>query len=420
MDQHSPSFYRFFLEQGYSEDMATLFNFILLSVSITLIAVAFHFVVKTAFISAIKKFAARSKSNIDDILVEKGVFVRLSFAFPAILIYSLDEYFFADFPAVRPVVLNATDIYIVLVILFTVSATISALRDILSSTKMFKNKPVGSYTQVLQILNYSIATIFIVSILIGKSPLYLLSALGAVTAILLLVFKDTILGLVASIQLSGNDMIRIGDWVTIEHYGADGDVIEINLSTVKIKNFDNTITTVPTYALISNSFRNWRGMLNSGGRRIKRSIQIDMHSVHMLTNEEIETFKKVTVLKNYITEKEAEIEQYNSSISSDELPEINGRRLTNIGLFRKYMEHFLKNHPKVNQSMTCMVRQLQPSPEGIPLEVYCFSNDKTWVTYEEIMSDVFDHILAVAPKFGIRVYQRPGRFEFELLANKGD
>src|SRR5690606_24553748 len=277
----------------------------------------------------------------------------------------------------------------------------------LIASPVFKNKPIASYFQLTRIIIYIAAGILVLSVLLGRSPVYFLGAFGAMTAILLLIFKDTILGLVASVQISTNDMIRVGDWVEMPKYNADGDVIAINLNTVKIKNWDKTITTVPTYYFISDSFKNWRGMQESGGRRIKRAIYINQSSVKFVDIALREKFKTFHLIKDFVNKRQVEIEQFNKEMGIDNNVLINGRRMTNIGVFRFYVEAYLKNHTAIRQDMSLMVRQLTPTEFGLPIEVYCFTNTIAWVAYEAIQSDIFDHLLAAARHFDLAVFQSP-------------
>jgi miniconductance mechanosensitive channel len=259
------------------------------------------------------------------------------------------------------------------------------------------------------------AGIFIVSILTDQSPWGILSVLGGFTVVLMLVFKDTILGFVASIQLSGHDMVRVGDWIEMPKYGADGDVIDVTIHTVKVRNWDKTITTIPTYGLVSDAFKNWRGMSESGGRRIKRSMHIDMSSIKFCTDEMLEHFEKFELLKEYLQQKKEELSTYNKEHNVDGSQLINGRRQTNIGVFRAYIVAYLKNNPKIHQAMTFLVRHLEPTPDGLPIQIYVFSNDQAWANYEAIQADIFDHLLAAAPEFDLRVFQNPTGYDFSKI-----
>lgn len=272
---------------------------------------------------------------------------------------------------------------------------------------MFADKPIASYFQLIRIIIYIGTGILVLSVLLGKSPLYFLSAFGAMTAIILLIFKDTILGLVASVQISSNDMVRVGDWVEMPKFNADGDVIAINLNTVKVRNWDKTVTTVPTYFFITDSFKNWRGMQESGGRRIKRALNINVRTIRFVDPETRERYKKIYLIRDFVTRRQEDIEKYNAEHNLDTSVLINGRRMTNIGVFRHYVEAYLKNHKRIRQDMTLLVRQLPLGAEGVPIEVYCFTNTTAWAEFEEIQSDIFDHLLSAAASFDLEIYQQP-------------
>jgi len=316
---------------------------------------------------------------------------------------------------VLPVVVKLTDSYLIIVGMTILAAFLKVIEYSLSKNEIFKDKPLTSYFQLIKILLYIVALILVLSVLLGKSPLYFLSAFGAISAILLLIFKDTILGLVASVQISANDMVHVGDWVEMPKFNADGDVIAINLNTVKVQNWDKTITTIPTYYFITDSFKNWRGMQQSGGRRIKRSVFLDAHSVKFVDPEMRERLKKYSLISNYVEKRQQEIELYNSSNQMDTSVLINGRRMTNIGVFRKYIENYLKNHPRINQKMTIMVRQLAMESKGIPMEIYCFTNTTAWLEYEEIQSDIFDHLYSTVSFFDLDIFQEPSGKDFTKL-----
>lgn len=289
----------------------------------------------------------------------------------------------------------------------------NTLKDYLKTLNSFKDKPIDSYIQVFMIFAWVIGVLAAFAIVTGISFWEFATSLGAISAVLLLVFRDTILGFVASIQVTINDMVRIGDWVTFEKYGADGDVIEINLSTVKVQNWDKTITTIPTYALISDSFKNWRGMMNSGGRRIKRSLNIKLDSVKYLTQNEIDKLKNIQIITEYLNTREKVINDYNKANDIDKTVLINGRNLTNLGVFRKYIETYTQNHSAINKDMMIMARQLSPTSQGIPLEIYAFSSDKRWQNYEYIMSDIFDHFIAAVPYFDLEIFELPNNSNFK-------
>ncbi|MCH2058891.1 MAG: mechanosensitive ion channel family protein [Thalassotalea sp.] len=375
-------------------------------VGLLLLAILSHYVTKSRVIAVVEKLVLRSKNQWDDLLLKHRVFERFVLLIPLFILLVFLPSVLDDLPDVLTPLL----IIVKVVITFQIARCICALLDVIQSVYRAKAKtryvPLNATIQLIKLAIHLVATILSISTIIDRSPIYLLSGLGALTAVLLLVFQDTIKGLVASIQISANKMVAPGDWIELPQYGADGDVLEIGLNTVKVQNFDRTVTTVPTYALISGSFKNWRDMFNSGGRRIKRAIYIDISSVKFYQQEELAKLKDIRLLTNYLAQKEQEIAQEVQRINPDE-PAINQRKLTNIGTFRAYIETYLKQHPKVHQQMTCMVRQLAPSATGLPLELYFFSNDQNWVNYEAIQADIFDHIYAIAPEFGIRIFQHP-------------
>ena len=294
---------------------------------------------------------------------------------------------------------------------------INTVEEIYQSFRASKQIPIKGFIQITKIALYFFTTVFVVSILLNKTPLFLLSGIGALTAVLMLVFKDAILGFVAGIQLSANSMVAHGDWIEMPKYGADGDVLEVTLTTVKVQNWDKTITTIPTYALISESFKNWRGMQQSGGRRIKRAVNIDMNSIRFCDEEMLGRFGKIQYISEYIDTKKAELEAFNSAENVDNASLANGRRMTNVGTFRAYVQAYLLNHPMINKDMTFLVRQLKPTEFGLPIEIYVFSKDQVWANYEAIQADIFDHILAVLPEFDLRVYQNPTGSDFSALAS---
>ncbi|AMC10895.1 hypothetical protein Lupro_06390 [Lutibacter profundi] len=361
----------------------------------------------------IPKVTLKTKTLWDDIIFNKKVINSVSNLLPAILFNNYAPIIFADFQFIVPFLTGITTIFIIFVTVDIFNSLLNSATEILSNIERFKDKPLYSFSQLGKIVVYSIAAILIISIIIDKNPLFLLSGIGAMAAIILLIFKDSILGFVASIQLSGNNMVRVGDWVTVSNYGADGDVIEINLTTIKVQNFDKTITTIPTYAFISDSFTNWRGMEESGGRRIKRAINIKIDSIKFCSNEMLERYKKYHLIRNYIQKKQKEIDDYNSKNSIDKVELINGRHLTNIGVFRAYVEAYLKSNPNINNNMTCMVRQLPPTEYGVPIEIYAFSKNKDWTKYEAIMADIFDHLFAATKNFDLKIFERPSTGDFK-------
>jgi miniconductance mechanosensitive channel len=375
-------------------------------VAVLLVAYLADVVTRRRVLKLVSLLIKRSQYHWDDVLQEHRVFERLSHVVPGIVVYfgvQLVPGLAAD---VDTFVQRLAAAFIVAVVALTIGAFLSAANDIYQQFEISKARPIKGYLQVIKIVVYVLGTVVVVATLMDKNPLIFVSGIGALTAVLMLVFKDTILSLVASVQIASNDMVRLGDWVEMPKFDADGDVIDIALHTVKIRNFDNTITTVPTSKFIDESFKNWRGMSESGARRIKRSIYIDKSSIRFLTDEEVNRFKRFMLLKNYVDEKQEELRAFNKSVGGSG-EQVNWRRMTNIGTLRAYIVNYLRNHPKIDQSRTLLVRQLAPTPHGLPIELYVFSNDTRWVAYEGIQADIFDHIIALLPEFGLRLFQHP-------------
>lgn len=366
------------------------------------------------------QIAVRSKTQFDDFLIQNKTFLNLSNLITLNIISVLLPMIFVDFPQYLDFANGLFNILIIILIVMVIRSVLLTIKDFLLTLDAFKDKPIQSYIQVFMIVIWLISGTVIFSIITGKPLLEFLTALGAFSAVLLLVFKDTILGFVASIQVSVNDTVRIGDWITMDKYGADGDVFEINLSSVKVRNFDKTITTIPTYYLISDSFKNWRGMSASGGRRIKRSLIIKSSSVKLLSDNEIDNIKKIELISDYITKRQNEIKSYNKENQIDKSVLLNGRNLTNFGVFRVYVDNYLNQNPNINKEMTTMTRQLAPTPEGIPLEIYAFSQDKIWANYERIIADIFDHLLAATSYFDLEIFEKPSGSDFSLLLNQSN
>ena len=380
-----------------------------LSVAAMLImAFSANWVAKHLILRAVKSIVKRSSATWDDILVETGVFTRLSHLAPALVLDAVGPAALGGNEAAVTFLENATDIYLIIIAVMVLHALLKAVHLILGRTTRGAQIPVKGFTQAIMLLATLVAGVFILGTLMGKSPVYFLSGIGALTAIIILVFKDAIMGFVAGIQISVNQLVRVGDWIEMPKNGADGDVIDVSLTTVKVRNWDKTITTIPTYSLISDSFKNWRGMADSGGRRIKRSLLIDMQTVGFADEKLLESWKKLRLLKPYLDEKLAEISRENAA-RGENLGELGvGRRLTNLGTFRAYCVAYLRAHPRIHQDMTFLVRQLQPTAHGLPLEIYVFTNDIRWAVYEGIQSDIFDHLLAIINQFNLRVFQSPG------------
>jgi len=376
-----------------------VFGNLTLFVVIIIVAYLVHVITKRIIVKIASNLIKKTKVKIDDHILKSRVFERISLVIPVIIIYN-SVYLFPEWEEFFDM---ASGILLAFIVAITLTAFLSGLSNYYSTLEISKTRPIKGYVQVVNLLVYLITIIFILGFITGRSPWELLAGLGALTAVLLLIFRDTILSFVASIQIAGNDLVHVGDWIEMPKFGADGDVIDIALHTIKVQNFDKTITVIPTHKLIEESFKNWRGMTASGGRRIKRSIFIDLNTIGFCSAEQINRFEKIKLLSDYIKTKKEEL----NNISDDNSEIINRRRLTNIGTFRIYIQNYLASHPKVHKEMTCMVRQLAPGSNGIPLEIYTFTNDTAWVNYEAIQADIFDHILAVVPEFDLRVYQQP-------------
>ena len=387
------------------------------SLALLLLAILADLVAKRMLLRVVRAAVTRTRFAWDDALVEQNVFGRLAQIVPAFIIF----YGIGLVPdmteSAEQVVRNVASAYMILMIMLTVTAALSALNRIYDTDPAARQRPIKGFIQLAQIAIYIIGAVIVIAALIDRSPVILLSGFGAMTAVLLIVFKDTLLSLVASIQLTSQDMIRVGDWLEMPQFGADGDVIDVALYTVTVQNWDKTITTIPTHRLITDSFRNWRGMSESGGRRIKRSINIDVNTIRVLTDEEIDRFRGFALLKDYIKAKAVDLQAYNAALDEPGESGVNLRRLTNIGTFRAYIYSYMKHHPKIHDGMTLIVRQLQPGSEGLPIEIYAFSNDTDWAAYEGIQADIFDHVCAIAPEFGLRLYQKPAGADLAGLRN---
>lgn len=357
--------------------------------------------------------ARRTKTRFDDLLVSNKTAKYIAHLIPLLFIYKCVPIILQNFVYWEGVFGKLVAIYIVLLSLWIIKTILNALRDHLKQDHKYSDKPIDSYIQVIMIVLWIFAFTFVVSKFFDVTPATMLGTFGAISAVIILIFRDTILGFVASVQVSLNDMVRIGDWITFDKFGADGDVIEINLATVKVRNFDNTTTTIPTYSMISDSFRNWRGMLNSHGRRIKRHVLIKANTIRFLSEDELQELRKIQLVSEYIDKRQNEIEKFNQAHNIDKSVLINGRNMTNFGLFRKYITQYLSQYPGLNKEMILLCRQLQPTPQGIPLEIYTFSNDKRFENYEYIMADIFDHVFASISYFDLEIYEMPsGKSDF--------
>ena len=399
--------HEYLVDKGLSEINAAYLNTVLLFILFIAVIALVDYVVWKIIRSATARLARKTKTNFDNLMVANRLPRHLAHIFPLMLALELLPLVFYDFDYTATIAMKILYIIWVVVILRIIRSFLHTLRDYLKTLPRFKDKPIDSYIQVFMIFAWAAGIMGIIAIMFDVSLWKFFTGLGAASAVILLIFKDTILGFVASIQVTINDMVRIGDWITFEKYGADGDVIEITLATVKVQNFDKTITTIPTYALISDSFKNWRGMQSSGGRRIKRAVIIKQQSIKFLTDEEVDALKRIELIRPYLSDRQEKIKAYNEEKEVDKSSLINGRNLTNLGVFRKYIETYLEHHSAVNKEMTLMTRQLEPTPQGIPLEVYAFSSDKRWQNYEYIMADIFDHLLASVPYFGLEIFELP-------------
>jgi miniconductance mechanosensitive channel len=394
-------------EQGVSPDNLALASLLVGCCIIFVLCAIAYYVAKHQFLVAIKKLVSHSRNTWDDLIFEHHVFNRIALLIPIIIFWFLIPQFIAAESVPLHVLLVFAKVAISFQVARTISALLNAVKNLSKESAKERYLPLNASIQVIKLVVYLVAIILSISFVLDKSPIYLLSGLGALTAVFLLVFQDTIKGLVASIQISANKMLAPGDWIEIPQYGADGDVLEIGLNTVKVQNFDRTVTTVPTYALISGSFKNWRDMFSSGGRRIKRTIIIDIGSIHFYKADKINKLSEIHLLKEYLATKQQEIAEYSQKLALQDNDYVNQRQLTNVGTFRAYIEAYLKQHDKVHQAMTCMVRQLPATATGLPLELYFFSNDQNWVNYEAIQADIFDHLFAMAPIFDLRIFQHP-------------
>lgn len=399
--------YPLFKKAGMSSTIAAysslVVNIFILCIISYIIYLTFRYVLERL----IEVTARKTKTKFDDLLITNKTIKYISHLIPLLFIYKSVPVILSNYDYWEDVFGKLIGIYIIFLILWIIRTIFNALRDNLKLIPKYSDKPIDSYIQVIMIVLWMFGTIVIVSKIFNIKQTDLLALLGGLSAIILLIFRDTILGFVASVQVSLNDMVRIGDWITFDKYGADGDVIEINLSTVKVKNFDNTTTTVPTYSLISDSFKNWRGMENSEGRRIKRHILIKLKSIRFLKESELENYKKIQLLTDYINVRQKEIEKYNLQNEIDKSLAINGRNLTNFGLFRKYTTQYLQNHSGLNKDLYLFCRHLQPTSQGIPMEIYVFTKDKRFVNFEYIMADIFDHIIASVPYFDLEIFELP-------------
>ena len=405
------TFLAYLQNAGWSETYAFGTAILLACIAVLLLAVV-SYIIARLIVASLTRAVLSTDFKRDDALAKMKVFSRLSHAVPAIIIYSLGPAVFEDFPAVAHWIETASLLYLTVMMVWFVSALLSAGQLIYETFEISKEFPITSFVQVAKLLLFLLGGIIALSLLLGESPLALFAGLGALTAVLMLIFKDPILGFVAGIKLTANRMVAVGDWIEVPKFAVDGDVIEIGLTTVKIRNFDKTITSIPTQSLIDDSFKNWRGMQETGGRRIKRAIHLDATSIKFCDADMLERFSKIQFIADYLDKKRAELAEYNEGAGSDMSALVNGRRLTNVGTFRAYVEAYLRTHPKISQNFTFLVRQLKPTELGLPIEIYVFTNTTNWIEYEGIQADIFDHLLAAAPEFDLRVFQNPTGADF--------
>jgi miniconductance mechanosensitive channel len=399
--------YPFFKKMHFGETFASYLSLIINIALLFFIAYLIYLLFTFFLVTIMAVVAKKTKTKFDDLLISNKTAKYIAYLIPFLFIYKSVPVILKDYVYWESVFGKMVGVYIVLMALWIFRSVLNALSDHLKQNPKYSDKPIDSYIQVIMMILWIFGTIIIISEIFEITTNTLLGTLGAASAVIILIFRDTILGFVASVQVSLNDMVRIGDWITFDKYGADGDVIEINLATVKVRNFDNTTTTIPTYSLISDSFRNWRGMLNSDGRRIKRHILIKAKSIRFLDDAELERLKKIQLIASYIDSRQADIVRYNNKHDVDKSLPINGRNITNFGLFRKYITQYLENYPSLNKDMILLCRQLQPTAQGIPLEIYAFTKDKKFENYEYIMADIFDHIIASINYFDLEVFELP-------------
>ncbi|PHR56277.1 MAG: mechanosensitive ion channel protein MscS [Robiginitomaculum sp.] len=409
------SFTTFFEKFPFLVSIAPYLALAVAIICLVVFAIFANIITKHLIVGAIRKIIIKSSSSRDDILAKRRVFNRLSHLAPALVIYTFGPQFLDGYPVIVSAITTFSLIYLTVICVLFMDSLMSAGEEIYRTYKISKTFPIKSFIQVAKLILYFLGFIAVLSLIMGESPLTFFAGFGALTAVLMLVFKDPILGFVAGIQLSANKMVAVGDWIEMPRYGVDGDVIEIALTTVKIRNFDKTITTIPTQSMINDSFKNWRGMQETGGRRIKRSVFIDVSSIKFCDADMIERFSKIHFIADYIAKKDKELAEFNTEAGADTTSLVNGRRMTNVGTFRAYTEAYLRAHPKISEDLTLLVRQLQPTEHGLPIEIYVFTNITDWLEYEAIMADIFDHILASAREFDLSIYQNPTGSDFSKL-----
>lgn len=408
---------KYFVENGMNPELAHYLNLGINILILFILLYLSYYAVKQIIVRGIIAFTNKTKTTFDDFLVQGNFPKYVSNILPLIILFLIIPEVFEDYPHFLSALHKLLTIYSIVLTVFICRSLLRTTRNYLKTLEEFKDKPMDSYIQVMMIFIWLIGFTFVFSELTGEGVLKFLISLGAASAIILLIFKDTILGFVASIQVSVNDIVRIGDWITFSKFGADGFVTEINLATVKVQNWDKTYTTIPTYSLIADSFQNWRGMEESPGRRIKHSLFIKQNSVKFVTKEDLERFKKFNIIAPYLKERQEIIDQYNENLKVDREVVINGRNQTNLGIFRKYANTYLEQHPSVSKELFIMARLLAPTTQGIPLEIYCFSSDKRWAYYEQVNADIFEHLIAAIPYFDLQLFEEPSGDDIKNLLN---
>lgn len=414
LQEYSCLLQNFLINEGMYPQWAIFLNVIVNCIVVWIVVYFLDIVFRKLIIETFKALSNKTVSTFDDYLVKSNFPRYIAHVLPLGIVHNLIPIIFIESPLITNLLLVITKVLTVILLIYIFRSILRTTRNYLQGTERFRDKPMESYVQVMMIFTWGVGIFYIIQMLTGFS-LISLTTLGAASAVILLIFKDTILGFVASIQVAVNDIVRIGDWITFSKFGADGYVTEINLATVRVQNWDNTYTTIPTYSLISDSFQNWRGMQESDGRRIKRSIYIKQSSIKFLSSEDIEKFKKIQLIKPYLEHREKEVSKFNTQNEADKELLINGRNQTNLGVFRQYADAYLNENPIINKDLFLMVRHLAPTDKGIPIEIFCFSKDKRWVTYENVQADIFDHLLAAIPYFDLEVFELPTGKDIQRL-----
>lgn len=414
LQEYSCLLQNFLINEGMYPQWAIFLNVVVNCIVVWIVVYFLDIVFRKLIIETFKALSNKTVSTFDDYLVKSNFPRYIAHVLPLGIVHNLIPIIFIESPLITNLLLVITKVLTVILLIYIFRSILRTTRNYLQGTERFRDKPMESYVQVMMIFTWGVGIFYIIQMLTGFS-LISLTTLGAASAVILLIFKDTILGFVASIQVAVNDIVRIGDWITFSKFGADGYVTEINLATVRVQNWDNTYTTIPTYSLISDSFQNWRGMQESDGRRIKRSIYIKQSSIKFLSSEDIEKFKKIQLIKPYLEHREKEVSKFNTQNEADKELLINGRNQTNLGVFRQYADAYLNENPIINKDLFLMVRHLAPTDKGIPIEIFCFSKDKRWVTYENVQADIFDHLLAAIPYFDLEVFELPTGKDIQRL-----